>query len=63
VLDGSSLDLLQPEELELLVVGSPILDFAALQRYARASYVRVLLFPFCIVLSRYRLWHRQQLPI
>jgi HECT-domain (ubiquitin-transferase) len=37
VLDGSSLDLLQPEELELLVVGSPILDFAALQRYVDAN--------------------------
>lgn len=31
VLDSSSLDLLRPEELELLVVGTPELDFAALE--------------------------------
>lgn len=32
VMDGSSLDLLRPEELELLVVGTPELDFDALER-------------------------------
>lgn len=32
VLDSSSLDLLRPEDLELLVVGSPELDFTALER-------------------------------
>jgi ubiquitin-protein ligase E3 A/E3 ubiquitin-protein ligase HERC4 len=31
VLDGSSLELLRPDELELLVVGSSQLDFGALQ--------------------------------
>jgi hypothetical protein len=31
VMEGSSLELLRPEELELLVVGTPELDFAALQ--------------------------------
>lgn len=34
VMEGSSLDLLRPEELELLVVGTPELDFEALQRNA-----------------------------
>jgi len=31
IMEGSSLDLLRPEELELIVVGTPELDFAALQ--------------------------------
>ena len=31
VMEDSTLDLLRPEELELLVVGSPVLDFTALQ--------------------------------
>lgn len=31
VMEGSSLELLRPEELELLVVGTPELDFAALE--------------------------------
>lgn len=32
VMEGSFLDLLRPEELELLVVGTPDLDFAALEK-------------------------------
>jgi alpha-tubulin suppressor-like RCC1 family protein len=35
VMEGSSLDLLRPKELELLVVGTPELDFAALEKAAR----------------------------
>jgi len=35
VMDGSSLDLLLPNELELLVVGTPELDFTALQKAAK----------------------------
>jgi alpha-tubulin suppressor-like RCC1 family protein len=35
VMDGSSLDLLRPKELELLVVGMPDLDFAALEETAK----------------------------
>ena len=35
VLDGSSLDLLSPEELELLVIGSPELDFKAMEKNAK----------------------------
>ena len=34
VLDGSSLDLLRPDELERLVVGTTYLDFSALQQHA-----------------------------
>jgi alpha-tubulin suppressor-like RCC1 family protein len=35
VMEGSSLDLLHPEELELLVVGTPELDFKALEKAAK----------------------------
>ncbi|KAG7370642.1 HECT-domain ubiquitin-transferase [Nitzschia inconspicua] len=35
VMEGSSLDLLRPKELELLVVGTPDLDFTALEETAK----------------------------